>query len=607
MKARKPWKKAACAALSAVMALSLTACQSAGQAVTALPAVQQQAFDDFLMQDFIQTMESEYTALHVYLQDPAAFGIDMSNVEPGLGSRPDMASQKQAVQAANEAYEQFLSFDRSVLSPGQQDSYDIYAFQTSLALALSDEKFDYYAQQFESMGGLHYQLPTLLSDWALRSEEDVEGLIAMVQDVLPYVESALEYTKEQAARGLLMADLDEVIGYCESVLQSGEDSAVLSAMNENIDALGLNAAKAEEYKRRLKEAFTASFLPAYEQMIRTLEELQTSGVNNEEGLAAFEHGQEYYELLLQSTIGSDKTVQDVRAMMEQAMQEHILQLQTAIAEDPSALYALFGTLPATGYDSYEAILDDIQSRMFADFPQVSELSYEISDISEEIASTSGVTAYFNIPTLDGDSVRQLRVNPLSNDVSSISTYSTVAHEGFPGHMYQYAYLYENLTSPWRKALASNDAYTEGYATYAQYAAFQYLDSVDSTLLNVYWENEMVTNCVVVLADIGIHYDGWSLDDFVQAMNGYGFQLDAAGAAALYRQLQANPCAFQPYYVGYEEFAAMRRQAQHALGSAFTEVGFHEAILKSGAAPFHVVQRNVDAYISEASGALPAAA
>ena len=76
-----------------------------------------------------------------------------------------------------------------------------------------------------------------------------------------------------------MADLDEVIGYCESVLQSGEDSAVLSAMNENSDALGLDAAKAEEYRRQLKEAFTASFLPAYEQMIRTLEELQASGVN----------------------------------------------------------------------------------------------------------------------------------------------------------------------------------------------------------------------------------------------------------------------------------------------------------------------------------------
>ena len=183
----------------------------------------------FLMQDFIQTMESEYTALHVYLQDPAAFGIDMSNVEPGLGSRPDMASQKQAVQAATEAYEQFLSFDRSVLSPGQQDSYDIYAFQTSLALALSDEKFDYYAQQFESMGGLHYQLPTPFIGLGAAQRRGCGRPDCHGAGCAAVCGERAEYTKEQAARGLLMADLDEVIGYCESVLQSGEDSAVLSA------------------------------------------------------------------------------------------------------------------------------------------------------------------------------------------------------------------------------------------------------------------------------------------------------------------------------------------------------------------------------------------
>lgn len=254
----KHLKKAAAAVLAAAMALSLAACRSAGQTPALSPAAQQQEFDDFLMQDFISTMESEYTALHVYLQDPAAFGVDMSKVEPGLGSRADMASQRQALQATEEAYGQFLSFDRSRLTAEQQDTYDIYEFQTALALALGDERFDYYAQQFESMGGLHYQLPTLLADWALRSEEDVKGLVAVVQDVLPYVESALEYTKEQQARGLLMIDFDEVLGYCRGVLESGEDSAVLRAMNGSIDALGLAPEKAEEYKRQLKDAFTSS-------------------------------------------------------------------------------------------------------------------------------------------------------------------------------------------------------------------------------------------------------------------------------------------------------------------------------------------------------------
>ena len=111
-------------------------------------------------------------------------------------------------------------------------------------------------------------------------------------------------------------------------------------------------------------------------------------------------------------------------------------------------------------------------------------------MNEELASKSGVTAYFNIPTLDGDSVKQLRVNPISNDVSSISTFSTVAHEGFPGHMYQYAYMYENVGSNYIKALSNISAYTEGYAVYAQYEALSYLDGVDQTLLEAYKENEL---------------------------------------------------------------------------------------------------------------------
>ena len=122
----KHLKKAAAAVLAAAIAFSLAACRSAVQAPAPSPAAQQQEFDDFLMQDFISTMESEYTALHVYLQNPAAFGVDMSKVRPGLGSRPDIVSQRQALQAAEEAYGQFLSFDRSKLTAEQQDTYDIY-------------------------------------------------------------------------------------------------------------------------------------------------------------------------------------------------------------------------------------------------------------------------------------------------------------------------------------------------------------------------------------------------------------------------------------------------------------------------------------------------
>lgn len=67
--------------------------------------------------------------------------------------------------------------------------------------------------------------------------QDVEDLIALVQDVKPYVDSALTYTREQAKRGLLMTDLDAVIDYCTGIVEQGENSAVLTAMQASIDAL----------------------------------------------------------------------------------------------------------------------------------------------------------------------------------------------------------------------------------------------------------------------------------------------------------------------------------------------------------------------------------
>ena len=86
-------------------------------------------------------------------------------------------------------------------------------------------------------------------------------------------------------------------------------------------------------------------------------------------------------------------------------------------------------------------------------------------------------------------------------------------------------------------------------------------------------------------------------------------LDALSLSLQYRQLQANPCAFQPYYVGYEEIRALRRQAEEALGEDFSQLDFHQALLKSGSAPFFVVERNVEEYIQSAgraAGQQPAA-
>lgn len=581
--------------LSLVMIISLSGCTADTNNKD-----ERASFDRFIERQFIETMESDYTTAHVFLEHPENFDVDISKLTVNLGVRLDEESMRNQEKKDADSWAEFKKFERSKLTKEQQDTYDIYEFQNNLAREMSDNKFDYYQQLFESISGIHYQIPTMLADWSLRNEQDVKDIISLVNDVLPYLQGAIDYTKEQAKRDLLMIDVDAVREYCDNVIKSGENSLILSDINKNIDTLNLEESVGNAYKEQLKTAFNSSFIPAYQAVKDLMDEVSLTG-NNEEGLVKFKNGKEYYELLLQNAVGSDKSVMEIKELMEDSLDKHISKLQENVIKNASVREFLTsgGEIPTTKYTSYDEILDDISAQLFEDFPSVSSLSYNIRDINEEIASSSGVAAYFNIPPLDGNGIKQLRVNPSTVEVSDLDTFSTVAHEGYPGHMYQYAYMYENIQSPYQKALANSSAYTEGYAVYAQFYAYKYLTGIDKNVLEALKENELASYDIMILCDIGIHYEGWSLDDFSDFISEKGINLEEDSLKTQYKQLQANPVAFEPYYVGYEEFMLLKETAQNKLGDKFNDKKFHEAILKSGNAPFTVVERNVAAYIKSA--------
>ena len=120
--------------------------------------------------------------------------------------------------------------------------------------------------------------------------------------------------------------------------------------------------------------------------------------------------------------------------------------------------------------------------------------------------------------------------------------------------------------------------------------------MNQKLLQLFKENELASYCLVIGADIGIHYEGWDLTQFTDYMSEFGFALSKEEATPLYNQLWANPAAFQPYYVGYEEIIDLKENAQDKLGNKFKEKDFNTALLESGIAPFSVVERHIDSYI-----------
>ena len=584
-------KKITLLMLSAVMAFSFTGCSKKDS------GEEQKKFDEFMKQEFVESMEQSYPNTHIILENPKDYGVDTSKTKVQIDKELNDTTMKENKELNEKSAKAFKEFDRDTLSDEQKETYDIYSYMLDYTTEMNDSKFDYMSMPLESMTGMHTQLPTLFSDWTLRNEQDVKDVITLMKSVRPYMDSILAYTKKQEEKGTLMLDIKSVKEYCEKVVKEDVNSSVLTGLNESIDNLKLGDDKTKQYKAELKKAFQEYFLPAYSDIIKTMKELDSSK-NNTLGLSHMKNGKEYYELLFKQATGTDKSIEDIKKELNSMSRSSLLAVQSVISKNKNLYDEYVNGKIKTKYKDFESMLKDLDKDIKDDFPSVGTLNYRIRPIGEDLAS-GGVAAYFNIPALDGTTPKQIRVNMLEDalNVQSLETFSTVAHEGIPGHMYQITYAYKNVKDPWRNSMASFLGYTEGYATYTELYALKYLDGVSADAVKLQQNMVVYQDCLIALADIGIHYEGWTKEDLSNFLEENG--LGVSDVSDFYNQLQANPTAFLSYYVGYVQIANLKKDAQDELKDKFNDRDFHEAILKSGAAPFHVVEENVKDYIESA--------
>ena len=584
-------KKITLLMLSAVMAFSFTGCSKKDS------GEEQKKFDEFMKQEFVESMEQSYPNTHIILENPKDYGVDTSKTKVQIDKELNETTMKENKELNEKSAKAFKEFDRDTLSDEQKETYDIYSYMLDYTTEMNDSKFDYMSMPLESMTGMHTQLPTLFSDWTLRNEQDVKDVITLMKSVRPYMDSILAYTKKQEEKGTLMLDIKSVKEYCEKVVKEDVNSSVITGLNESIDNLKLGDDKTKQYKAELKKAFQEYFLPAYSDIIKTMKELDSSK-NNTLGLSHMKNGKEYYELLFKQATGTDKSIEDIKKELNSMSRSSLLAVQSVISKNKNLYDEYVNGKIKTKYKDFESMLKDLDKDIKDDFPSVGTLNYRIRPIGEDLAS-GGVAAYFNIPALDGTTPKQIRVNMLEDalNVQSLETFSTVAHEGIPGHMYQIAYAYKNVKDPWRNSMASFLGYTEGYATYTELYALKYLDGVSADAVKLQQNMVVYQDCLIALADIGIHYEGWTKEDLSNFLEENG--LGVSDVSDFYNQLQANPTAFLSYYVGYVQIANLKKDAQEELKDKFNDRDFHEAILKSGAAPFHVVEENVKDYIESA--------
>lgn len=580
--------------LSIVLALTLalTGCQNKNKEN---PEAQKR-FDEFVNTEFVDSISSNYFNMHYNVIDPEKYGIHRDEVEVTFGDDFSKEAEQLALTEYEESKKQFETFDRDTLTKEQQLTYDIIQYQINLSGESLNNAFDYIANVFSPMTGTHTQFPTIFSDFIFYSERDIQDVITLMNDVSRYVQDALTYTKEQKEMGYMMSNdsIDSVIDYCNKILENGENSSIITSLNESIRQFeGIDEITKNNYMAQVKEAFIQSFLPAYQNIVDTLTSLKSDD-NNSMGLVNVASGKTYYEYLFKAKTASDKSVDEAEKALKALAKKSISNAQKVAQSHPNVYEDYYNDTTKTNYTDFDTLLKDLEVWSKENFPTIHNVPYNIKALPQETAN-EGIAAYYMTSPIDNTHPDVIRVNMTSGNIDDISTLKTVAHEGYPGHMYQMNYVKQNLNSDYLKACVDVIGYQEGYATYVEYEALESID-INPNLRELYMNLEVYQNCLIALMDIGIHYHGWDKTQTQEFLEDNG--LSVSSVDAVYNQIQGDPGAFLSYYVGYMEIRELKDNAEKELGSKFDELGFNTALLQSGSAPFRIVKQNIEQYIKE---------
>ena len=539
------------------------------------------SFSEFCTTLFREEMKSNTMNLHFTLKDPKAAGID--SYEITLGSLSGDSPHNQARQLKKLSEELKKYSHRSLKGKDRLTCRllsDYISRQQNLAA------YPYYDEPLTPSGGVTSQLPVLLAEYTFRNTRDIKDYLGLLSQMDTYFLGILDYEQKKADAGLFMSDEAclKVIEGCEVFTEHPDDNFLIDTFSNRLNAMdGLTDTQKNAYLKQHSKVLSDHVIPAYSQMIKGLTMLLGRGHNNW-GLCNFPEGKAYYEAVVSADTGCDDSVEDLFSQIAKARREDLTFCQNLLEKNPKL--ASQSPKPDAALKEENAMISRLQKEILTDFPAPPQTDVEICHVDPALSEYLAPAFYITAP-IDDISHNRIYINDAKND-TDIYYFTTLAHEGYPGHLYQ-TICTSSYGAPEVLSLLNYPGYTEGWATYTEMQAFYYA-GLDPDLASLLQHNQAATLSLYATADIGIHYFGWEKEKNAAFWSEYGVD-DTATVKRITDLILEEPGNYLKYYVGYLKFRQMREQL--ALENKnFSVSAFHEAILRTGPSPFSVLEETV---------------
>lgn len=539
------------------------------------------SFSEFCTTLFREEMKSNTMNLHFTLKDPKAAGID--SYEITLGSLSGDSPHNQARQLKKLSEELKKYSHRSLKGKDRLTCRllsDYISRQQNLAA------YPYYDEPLTPSGGVTSQLPVLLAEYTFRNTRDIKDYLGLLSQMDTYFLGILDYEQKKADAGLFMSDEAclKVIEGCEVFTEHPDDNFLIDTFSNRLNAMdGLTDTQKNAYLKQHSKVLSDHVIPAYSQMIKGLTLLLGRGHNNW-GLCNFPEGKAYYEAVVSADTGCDDSVEDLFSQITKARREDLTFCQNLLEKNPKL--ASQSPKPDAALKEENAMLSRLQKEILTDFPAPPQTEVEICHVDPALSEYLAPAFYITAP-IDDISHNRIYINDAKND-TDIYYFTTLAHEGYPGHLYQ-TICTSSYGAPEVLSLLNYPGYTEGWATYTEMQAFYYA-GLDQDLASLLQHNQAATLSLYATADIGIHYFGWEKEKNAAFWSEYGVD-DTATVKRITDLILEEPGNYLKYYVGYLKFRQMREQLALE-NKSFSVSAFHEAILRTGPSPFSVLEETV---------------
>lgn len=543
-------------------------------------------FDEYTEALFKEEIAENTINLHYTLAYPQDYGI--TDYEISLGSFT-MEEFEENEKELRDMKRELEDFNREKLDDEQRLTYDLLMDYVNAEIPAADMYL--YSEFLSPVRGYQASLPVLLAEYTFRREQDIEDYLALLAEIDDVFSDIIVFEKEKAEAGLFMPDfaVDETVEQCEQFIEDPDNNYMIEVFDDKIDEFeGLSEEQKEAYKEQNRELVTTEVVDGYQMLIDELTALKGSG-ENDCGLYYYEDGVKYYRYLIRTSVGSDATVEELKDRTFEYIIDNLQNIADSLVENPD-LYDMWEDY-SYPYTEPDEIMQDLIAKCEKDFPAPPKVDYTIKYVHPSMEEHES-PAFYLTPPIDDIENNVIYINRKDMDDE---IYTTLAHEGYPGHLYQNVSTAAYGLPPVR-SLFSYTGYSEGWATYVEMYAYG-ISGLDEDLADVLaWENGMYLG-ISAYIDLGIHYDGWELADVEEFLAAFGIE-DEEAAREIYELIVEEPSYYLTYFIGYLEFLNLRDTAMEEMGEDFILKDFHEFIIQTGPAPFYIIEDRMEEWMKK---------